>query len=56
MDFSLSEEQELFQNTVRGFIAKECPAQTLRAVFDGRRQAVAALWQGLSEAGDADLG
>jgi alkylation response protein AidB-like acyl-CoA dehydrogenase len=55
MDFSLSEEQELFQNTVRGFIAKECPAQTLRAVFDGRRQAVAALWQGLSEIGIAGL-
>src|SRR5262245_7823461 len=55
MDFSLSEEQELFQNTVRGFVAKECPAQTRRAIFDGRRQAVTALWQGLAEIGIAGL-
>ena len=55
MDFSLSEEQELFQNTVRGFVAKECPAQTLRAVFDGKPQAASALWRGLAEMGVAGL-
>jgi alkylation response protein AidB-like acyl-CoA dehydrogenase len=55
MDFSLSEEQELLQDTVRGFVAKECPAQTVRAIFDGERQAVPALWKGLAEIGIAGL-
>src|SRR5262245_13731287 len=55
MDFSLSEEQELLQSTVHGFVAKECPPQTVRAIFDGDRQAVAALWKGLAEIGIAGL-
>ena len=55
MDFSLSEEQELLQETVRGFVAKECPPQTVRAIFDGERQAVPALWKGLAEIGVAGL-
>jgi alkylation response protein AidB-like acyl-CoA dehydrogenase len=55
MDFSLSEEQELLQHTVRGFVAKECPPQTVRAIFDGERQAVPALWKGLAEIGIAGL-
>src|SRR5262245_23176351 len=50
MDFSLGEEQELFQNTVRGFVARECPSQTARAIFDGKRPG-SALWQGLAEIG-----
>src|SRR5512134_3696140 len=55
MDFSLSEEQELLQETVRRFVAKECPPQTARAIFDGERQAVPALWKGLAELGVAGL-
>jgi alkylation response protein AidB-like acyl-CoA dehydrogenase len=55
MDFALSDEQELLQETVRGFVAKECPAQTVRAVFDGERHAVPALWKGLAEMGIAGL-
>ena len=55
MDFSLSEEQELLQHTVRSFVAKECPPQTVRAIFDGERQAVSALWKGLAEIGVAGL-
>ncbi|MGH7291000.1 MAG: acyl-CoA dehydrogenase family protein, partial [Myxococcota bacterium] len=55
MDFSLSEEQELLQSTVRDFVTNECPSQTLRAVFDGSRQAVPVLWQGLAEIGIAGL-
>jgi alkylation response protein AidB-like acyl-CoA dehydrogenase len=55
MDFSLSEEQELLQETVRGFVAKECPPRTVRAIFDGERQAVPALWKGLAEIGVAGL-
>ena len=54
MDFSLSEDQELFQNTVRGFVAKESPSQTVRAIFDGKQDA-RALWQGLAEIGVAGL-
>jgi alkylation response protein AidB-like acyl-CoA dehydrogenase len=55
MDFSLSEEQELLQHTVRSFVEKECPPQTVRAIFDGERQAVPALWKGLAEIGVAGL-
>ena len=54
MDFSLSEEQQLFQNTVRGFVANECPPQTVRAIFDGKRDEPA-LWKGLAEIGVAGL-
>ena len=55
MDFSLSEEQELLQHTVRSFVEKECPPQTVRAIFDGERQEVPALWKGLAEIGVAGL-
>ncbi len=55
MDFSLSEEQELLQETVRAFVAKECPPQKVRAIFDGERQEVPALSKGLAELGIAGL-
>ena len=55
MDFSLTEEQELLQHTVRSFVAKECPPQVVRAIFDGERQAVPALWKGLAEMGVSGL-
>src|SRR4030095_11504073 len=55
MDFSLSEEQELLQHTVRGFVEKECPPQKVRAIFDGERQEAPALWKGLAELGVAGL-
>ena len=34
MDFGLSEEQELLQETVRGFVRGECPAPRLREIYD----------------------
>ncbi|HSQ00510.1 MAG TPA: hypothetical protein VL049_25085 [Candidatus Dormibacteraeota bacterium] len=55
MDFSLSEEQEPFQNTVGSFVAKECPSQTVRAIVDRKRPAAPAPWQGLAEIGVAGL-
>jgi len=55
VDFSLTEEQELLQDTVRSFVAKECPAQTVRAIFDGERSLVPGLWKGLAELGVAGL-
>jgi alkylation response protein AidB-like acyl-CoA dehydrogenase len=51
MDFSLSDEQELLQSTVRSFVAKECSPRAVHAVFDGDRRAVPALWKGLAEVG-----
>src|SRR5688572_26538888 len=55
MEFSLTDEQELLQDTVRGFVAKECPARTVRAIFDGEREGVAALWKGLAQIGVTGL-
>jgi len=55
MDFSLSEEQELLQHTVRSFVAKESPPQTVRAIFDGERAQALALWKGLAEIGVSGL-
>jgi len=55
MDFSLTEEQELLQDTVRGFVEKECPPKTVREVFDGARDAVDDLWKGLAGMGIAGL-
>jgi alkylation response protein AidB-like acyl-CoA dehydrogenase len=55
MNFALSEEQELLQDTVRGFVAKECPPQTVRAIFDGGRELVPSLWKGLTELGVTGL-
>lgn len=55
MNFSLSEEQELLQETVRGFVAKECPPQTVRAIFDGARESVPALWKAMAEIGVVGL-
>jgi alkylation response protein AidB-like acyl-CoA dehydrogenase len=51
MDFSLSEEQELLQESVRSFVARECPPEVVRRIFNGEREAVPALWTGLVEIG-----
>ena len=51
MDFGLSEEQELLQETVRGFVQKECPPARLRELFDEGTGHDAALWKGLAEMG-----
>ena len=51
MDFGLSEEQELLQETVRGFLTHECPVSKLREIFDGESGHDSALWSGLLEMG-----
>ena len=51
MNFDLSEEQELLQETVRQFAANECPPQRVRAIFDGEDGHDAGLWKGLVELG-----
>jgi alkylation response protein AidB-like acyl-CoA dehydrogenase len=54
MDFGLSEEQELLQETVRGFVRGECPTPRLRAIYDAGGFEPA-LWKGLAELGCAGL-
>ena len=51
MDFGLSEEQKLLQETVRGFVDNECPPQELRPLFDAGVGHAPSLWQGLGEMG-----
>ncbi|MEX2208540.1 MAG: acyl-CoA dehydrogenase family protein [Myxococcota bacterium] len=51
MNFGLTEEQELLQETVRGFCEKECPASRLRPLFDAGQGHDPALWKGLGEMG-----
>jgi alkylation response protein AidB-like acyl-CoA dehydrogenase len=55
MDFGLSEEQQLLQETVRGFVENECPVPRLREVFDGEVDFDPTLWRGLVEMGIAGL-
>jgi len=51
MNFDLSDEQELLQDTVRQFAANECPPTRVRAIFDGEEGHDTALWKGLVELG-----
>jgi alkylation response protein AidB-like acyl-CoA dehydrogenase len=51
MDFGLSEEQEMLQETVRSFIDGECPTPRLREIFDRGDGFDSALWKGLAEMG-----
>jgi len=55
MHFGLSEEQELLQETVRGYVAGECPPDVLRKHFDAGTGFDESLWRGLGEIGVAGL-
>jgi alkylation response protein AidB-like acyl-CoA dehydrogenase len=55
MQFGLTEEQELLQETVRGFVAGECPPTRLREIFDAGTGHDPALWKGLAEMGITGL-
>jgi len=55
MDFGLTEEQEMLQETVRGFVANECPPSKLREIFDAGEGNSGALWRGIAEMGLAGL-
>ena len=55
MHFGLTEEQELLQETVRGFAQGECPPAKLREIFDAGSGHDPALWKGLVEMGVAGL-
>ena len=55
MDFGLSEEQVLLQQTVRGFTSKECPTTRLRELFDVGSGHDQALWTAMVEMGITGL-
>src|SRR5262245_36770606 len=55
MDFGLSQEQRLRQETIRGYAAAECPPARLRQLFEKAEGHDPALWAGLVEIGAAGL-
>ncbi len=55
MDFGLSEEQQLLQESVAQFLAKENDATRLRARFDAEEPHDPSLWRGMAELGLAGL-
>jgi alkylation response protein AidB-like acyl-CoA dehydrogenase len=55
MDFDLSDEQRLLQETVGQFIENECPMARLRELFDDEVGYDPVLWKGLAELGLAGI-
>jgi len=55
MDFDLSDEQRLLQETVSQFIQNECPPARLRELFDDEVGYDPVLWKGLAEMGLAGI-
>ncbi len=51
MNFDLSEEQVLLQETVRSFVQKECPMTRVHELFDAEDGYDAALWRRFCELG-----
>lgn len=51
MNFGLSEEQELLQETIDQFLTNECGLVRLHEIFDGDESHDPTLWQGLMEMG-----
>ena len=55
MDFDLSDEQRLLQDTVAQFIENECPMSRLRELYDDEVGFDPVLWKGLAELGLAGI-
>ena len=55
MDFDLSDEQRLLQETVQQFFDNECPMARLRELFDDETGYDPVLWKGLAELGLAGI-
>ena len=51
MDFGLSEDQRLLEETVRGYLANEVPITRVREIRDGEGTNDRAIWKGLAELG-----
>ncbi len=54
MNFDVSEEQQLLQETVRQYLANECPLPRVREIFEGEGHDPA-FWKGLMEMGVGGL-
>jgi alkylation response protein AidB-like acyl-CoA dehydrogenase len=55
VNFDVSEEQELLQDTVRQYIENECPLPRLREIFEGEEGQDPTFWKGLAEIGITGL-
>ena len=55
MNFDLTEEQQMLQETVGQLLANECPVTHLRDVFDGETGFDQTLWKGMAELGIVGL-
>ena len=55
MDFDLSDEQRLLQETVAQFMDNECPLARLRELYDDEVGFDPVLWKGLAELGLAGI-
>jgi len=55
MDFDLSEEQRLLQETVASFLDNECPPARLREYYDDEVGYDPLIWKGLAELGVAGI-
>jgi len=55
MDFGLTEEQTLLQDTVRKYIQAECPASRVREIMESDDAYDPTLWRGLAELGVAGM-
>jgi alkylation response protein AidB-like acyl-CoA dehydrogenase len=55
MDFDLSEEQRMLQQTVSQFLDNECPPSRLRDLFNDETGFDPGLWKGLAELGVAGI-
>jgi alkylation response protein AidB-like acyl-CoA dehydrogenase len=51
VNFDVSEEQQLLQDTVRQLVENECPVTRLREVFEGEEGHDAGLWSALAQVG-----
>src|SRR5262245_57415665 len=51
MNFDISEEQELLQDTVRQFLEGRCPIGKVREIFDGETGVDPEIWRGMIELG-----
>lgn len=51
MDFGLSDEQKLLAETVRRYVAEQCPTTRVRTIMESEDGHDRALWQGLMELG-----
>jgi alkylation response protein AidB-like acyl-CoA dehydrogenase len=55
LNFDLTDEQKMLQETVQQFVGNECPPTRLREIFDGDAVHDPVLWKGLVELGIAGL-